>query len=151
MKNSVKTTLLLIFTLALSACVYKVDVQQGNEITPSMIERLTIGMSKRQVERAIGLPLISDPFNKNRWDYFYSIKEGRSGKVERQSASLFFDGDTLVDVKSRFTKAQQEASAAAKAEQEAEQLKQQAEKEAAQTKQQQEQTSKSKKPWWKFW
>lgn len=135
MKTLAKFGLFILLSFSLTACVYKVDVQQGNEINPQMIERLSIGMSKRQVERAIGLPLISDPFNKNRWDYFYSIKKGRTGKVSRESASLFFDGDRLVDVKTRFSDKAIEASKDV-----------QAIDTSAKTLE-----STGKKPWWKFW
>ena len=35
--------------MALSACVYRLDVQQGNEITPEMIAEVKPGMTRREV------------------------------------------------------------------------------------------------------
>ena len=81
-----------------SGCLYRPDVQQGNEISSEMIARLEPGMSKREVIRVLGYPLINDPFNRDRWDYFYLFKEGKSKKISKESATLLFEGDTLKSI-----------------------------------------------------
>jgi len=86
-----------------SGCVYRQDVQQGNEITVEMVEQIKPGMSRREVIRVLGYPLINDPFNRDRWDYYYSLKRGKSKSVTTQSATLFFDGDSLISIDSRVT------------------------------------------------
>jgi outer membrane protein assembly factor BamE len=60
--------------LTLSGCgnfgfpgVYRIDVEQGNIVTPEMIEQLKPGMTRRQVRFVMGTPLIEDTFNDNRW------------------------------------------------------------------------------------
>lgn len=93
-KNSIFFTVLT-FSLLVNGCVYKMDIQQGNEITPEMVAQLEIGMTKREVTRAIGTPLISDPFHNNRWDYYHSIMDGKTGKVISQQISLMFTDDIL--------------------------------------------------------
>lgn len=70
--------------------VHKIDIQQGNIITQKMVEQLRPGMTKPQVRFVLGTPLIVDTFNQNRWDYFYSLKEG-SGGESRETLSVFFD------------------------------------------------------------
>ncbi len=96
-------TIILCTALYLSGClVYKADVQQGNDITAEMVSQLTIGMTRREVTRIVGFPLINDPFHKNRWDYYYSLKNGKTGEVERQSVSLTFSDDLLGDIASSF-------------------------------------------------
>ena len=92
-----KTLLLAAATpLLLNACsVYKIDVQQGNEITAAMLAKLEIGMSKAEVGETIGLPLVNDPFHIDRWDYYFYLKHGASGDIARHSATLLFRADRL--------------------------------------------------------
>ena len=52
--------------------IYRMDIQQGNVITADMLTRLEPRMTKRKVRFVLGTPLISDPFNDNRWDYVYT-------------------------------------------------------------------------------
>lgn len=86
----------------LSGCIYKIDIQQGNEITPEMVAKIEVGMTKREVAQVLGHPLINDPFHKDRWDYYYSIKDGKTGETQRQFATLKFENDILSSVESSF-------------------------------------------------
>ena len=104
-------SIVMALALTLSACVYKIDIQQGNEITSEMVSQLEVGMSKREVTRILGLPLITDPFNKDRWDYYYSLRSGKSGETIQHLASLRFEGDSLVAIHSSFDEPQAEATA----------------------------------------
>ena len=82
--------------ITLSACtVHKLDIQQGNVMTPEMREQLKLGMSKRQVSFVLGSPLLIDPFHRDRWDYVYTFAKGRK-TPEIQRMTLFFEGDKLV-------------------------------------------------------
>lgn len=74
--------------------VYKINIQQGNVITPEMIDQLRPGMSKRQVIFIMGTPLIHDPFHQNRWDYLYSAS--LKGKIrEQERIALYFEDEKL--------------------------------------------------------
>ncbi len=86
--------------LSVSACVYRLDVQQGNEITQEMISKVKPGMTRREVVKVLGYPLVNDPFNRDRWDYFYSFKSGKTKEITQRSAKLFFEGDYLTAVES---------------------------------------------------
>jgi outer membrane protein assembly factor BamE len=90
---------ILIMTLALGACVptYRADIQQGNVVTAEMVDALKPGMTKRQVRYALGSPLVTDPFHKDRWDYVYSFQKG-SGKRSQQQLTLTFKDDALVTI-----------------------------------------------------
>lgn len=91
----------LLFSLLLSSCiVYKIDVQQGNEITAAMLAKLEIGMSRREVSEILGFPLLNDPFHADRWDYYFYLKKGATGQVQQQSATLRFADDALTDIQS---------------------------------------------------
>lgn len=99
-------TKLVLLSLLLSSCgylhtpalsPYKMDIRQGNYITPEMREKLKLGMTKSQVRYVLGTPMVSDAFHGNRWDYAYRLEhEGKI--VEKQDMTLFFDGDNLVRV-----------------------------------------------------
>ncbi|MDO8810820.1 MAG: outer membrane protein assembly factor BamE [Gallionella sp.] len=76
---------------------YKMDIRQGNYITPEMREKLKLGMQKSQVHYVLGTPMISDAFHGNRWDYVYRL-EHHGEVVEKQRLTLHFDGDNLVKI-----------------------------------------------------
>lgn len=95
------TCSLILISLLLTACgsvqfpgVYQVRIEQGNVITQEMIDDLKPGMTKEQVEFVMGSALVKDTFNKDRWDYIYTIKRGdRVFKNER--LTIYFENDTL--------------------------------------------------------
>ena len=73
---------------------YKIDIQQGNEVTQDMLDRLKPGMTPAQVRFILGTPLVVDPFRKDRWDYVY--RESRGGKLLAQRrVSVIFENDVL--------------------------------------------------------
>src|SRR3989338_2790290 len=73
---------------------YKMDIRQGNYITPEMREKLKLGISKQQVRYVLGTPMVSDAFHGNRWDYIYILKQ-HGEVVEKQRLTLYFEGDNL--------------------------------------------------------
>jgi outer membrane protein assembly factor BamE len=92
---------LVLGTLALSGCsefqvpgVYRIDVQQGNIITQEQLAVLELGMEKRKVRFILGTPLVTDAFNQQRWDYYYSLEKSGEERVQR-IISVFFEGDLL--------------------------------------------------------
>lgn len=91
--------LLSLFSLA-GCAIYKIDVQQGNEITTEMLAELKIGMSKQEVSQTLGFPLINDPFHADRWDYYFYHKKGSTGEVKQHSATLWFADDSLSEFRS---------------------------------------------------
>jgi outer membrane protein assembly factor BamE len=76
---------------------YKMDIRQGNFVTPEMREKLKLGMTKQQVRYVLGTPLLSDVFHGERWDYAYSLVRG--GKlIEKHGMTLEFDGENLARI-----------------------------------------------------
>ncbi len=92
-------TVLLIGLLSSACTTHKIDVQQGNIVTPDMIEQTNIGMTKRQVEFVLGNPLIIDSFNSNRWIYYYRLQPGNR-EVEQYHIILDFKDDKLSHIES---------------------------------------------------
>jgi len=89
----------LYLTLALSACsIYHIDVQQGNVLTPEAVEKLKIGMNRHTVKSILGVPTLNDPFQRDRWDYIYSLKLGNEHKQQQSHVTLLFNDDKLKDI-----------------------------------------------------
>ena len=95
---------LLLGTLALGGCAefhvpgaYRIDIQQGNIITQEQLAALESGMEKRKVRFILGTPLVTDAFNQQRWDYYYSLEKAGEERVQR-IISVFFEGDLLKHV-----------------------------------------------------
>lgn len=102
MKSFVVYSLSLAAFLFLSACstdkipgVYRIDVQQGNNVDQEMINKLQPGMTKNQVAYVMGTPLLVDTFHPNRWDYLYSFEPGNGDREQRRITLYFNDDDTL--------------------------------------------------------
>jgi outer membrane protein assembly factor BamE len=85
----------LLASLMLSACVYSIDIQQGNLLESKDIDRVAVGMTRVQVRSLLGTPMVSDPFEGERWDYVYYLKRNRSSKVFKQNFIVFFEGDKV--------------------------------------------------------
>ncbi len=90
-----RISLLLLAAVLLAACApYKMDIRQGNLVTPETRERLKPGMTRTQVRALLGTPLVADPFHPDRWDYVYSLEHGRK-QVVNQRMTLYFQGERL--------------------------------------------------------
>jgi len=100
MQAKLKITLLIFISITLSACIrpYQPDIQQGNIINNSDLRQIEYGMSKQEVLFILGTPMIIDPFNESRWDYYYSNKNQRTQETTTRLITVMFDGDNLVDL-----------------------------------------------------
>jgi outer membrane protein assembly factor BamE len=76
---------------------YKMDIQQGNVVTPEMIAKLQLGMSRSQVRFALGTPLVVDPFRNDRWDYVYRYMKA-GAMTEQRRLKVIFREDQLARV-----------------------------------------------------
>ncbi len=88
--------LLLAPLVALSgACVYKMEIQQGNYVSQEAAAQLKLGMTKDQVRFVLGTPLLVDIFRDDRWDYLYWRRRANSREVEERRFTLLFKDGTL--------------------------------------------------------
>jgi len=106
--------LLVGLTLVASACVYHINIQQGNFLDQAAVDQVKGGMTRSQVRYLLGTPMVADSFNKERWDYIYYLKNGRSGHVDSRRVTVYFDGDKVarLDKPTPAEAAAQDASAA---------------------------------------
>lgn len=98
---------LIIVSLLLASCggvsrlpsftPHKIEINQGNLITPEMRRKLKLGMSRSQVRALLGTPLIADAFHANRWDYAYRLEQNNK-LVDQQRMTLYFEGENLARI-----------------------------------------------------
>ncbi len=98
------TSILLLFSMiVLNGCAawfpeaHKLDLQQGNTVKLEQLEAISIGMTKTEVRKIMGSPMLSDPFHNQRWDYIYRFIPNKG--FERKSLlTLYFEDDVLVEI-----------------------------------------------------
>ena len=89
---------IILVALLLAGCTaYKMDIQQGNDVTRDMIAKLQLGMTRSQVRFALGTPLVVDPFRNDRWDYVYLYQKAGT-VIERRRLMVHFSEDKLARV-----------------------------------------------------
>lgn len=88
----------LVAALFLCACVYRMDVQQGNLLDAEDVDQVEVGMTRSQVRFLLGTPMVTDAFDKDRWDYVYSLRRGHERKVTKRHLVVWFEGDKVVRV-----------------------------------------------------
>ena len=97
-----------------SGCVYRINIQQGNFLDQAAVETVKPGMTRSQVRDLLGTPMVADSFDKERWDYIYYLKKGRSRHVDSRRVTVYFEGDKVarLDKPTDAEAAAQDASAA---------------------------------------
>lgn len=99
---------ILIFNLiTLSACSllpepHRIDITQGTVLEQKEVEKLKVGMSKKQIEFILGSPSIEDLYTPNRWDYIYYIDK-KGDDILFKRLTTFFSNDTLTHIEGDFT------------------------------------------------
>jgi len=96
--------LLTVYCLfSISACAawlpeaHRIDLQQGNTVKLEQLEGIEVGMTKAEVRKVMGSPMLSDPFHEQRWDYIYRFIPNKG--FERKSLlTLYFEEDVLVKI-----------------------------------------------------
>ena len=108
------TSLLVVGLFLATGCVYRINIQQGNFLKQTDVDQVQPGMTRSQVRYLLGTPMVADSFNKERWDYIYYLKKGRTRHVDSRRVTVYFDGDKVahLDKPSAAVAAQQDASAA---------------------------------------
>ena len=87
--------LVVLSALTLSGCVYRMTVQQGNFLDARQVVQVKEGMTRAQVRFLLGTPMLPDAFERDRWDYLYTLDVGRSEPVTRQRLTLWFTDDKV--------------------------------------------------------
>src|SRR3984957_3672265 len=101
-------------TALATGCVYRINIQQGNFLDQAAVDQVKPGMTRSQIRYLLGTPMVADSFNKERWDYIYYLKKGRSRHVDSRRVTVYFEGDKVskLDKPTDAEAAAQDASAA---------------------------------------
>ena len=86
---------LLVSTIALPGCVYRMAIQQGNFLEERAVTQLQVGMTRSQVRYLLGTPMVPDAFDRDRWDYLYYLKKGRVRKPDQRHLIVYFQDDKV--------------------------------------------------------
>jgi outer membrane protein assembly factor BamE len=86
---------LVLAVLALTACVYRIDIQQGNLLDDEDISQVDLGMTRSQVQFLLGTPMVADSFHRDRWDYAYYLRRGRSPDFDQRWVIVHFENDRV--------------------------------------------------------
>jgi outer membrane protein assembly factor BamE len=84
--------------LFLTGCVYRIDIQQGNLLKDDAIGQVEVGMTRSQVQFLLGTPMVADSFHRDRWDYAYFLRKGRSHDTERRWLVVYFNDDRVAKI-----------------------------------------------------
>lgn len=93
---ALRTLLIAALALGATACVYRVNIQQGNFLTTETTDQLKEGMTRSQVRFLLGTPMVPDAFDEDRWDYLYTMQRGRLKEPERRQLIVYFADDKVV-------------------------------------------------------
>ena len=89
---------IVLAAFALTACVYRIDIQQGNLLDDEDINQVDVGMTRSQVQFLLGTPMIADSFHRDRWDYAYYYRQGRSPEAEQRWIVVHFENDRVARI-----------------------------------------------------
>jgi len=95
--------LLAIAIVSLTACgqfpgVYKIPVEQGNQLSQADVDAIEIGMSREQVRFLIGTPIFINRLENDRWIYVRRQTLGDT-TLESSKLEIRFQGDAVVDIR----------------------------------------------------
>ncbi|MBV8802867.1 MAG: outer membrane protein assembly factor BamE [Gammaproteobacteria bacterium] len=92
-----KIIILCAVLISLTGCIRKMNIEQGNVLTPQLVSQLHIGMTETQVKEVLGTPVLLNTFNDNRVDYVYTMKPGH-GPMEEKYITLTFKNNRLKNI-----------------------------------------------------
>ncbi len=93
--------------LFLSGCLYyyKNDLCEGNNVTQAKIDSLRPYMTKKQVQKVMGTPVLLQSLNLNRWDFIYIFRSRIGGPHVIKLCTLYFVEGRLCYYKGDWTPA----------------------------------------------
>lgn len=87
--------LLLACSTVLGGCVYRMAIQQGNFLDARQVTQVKEGMTRAQVRFLLGTPMLPDAFNRDRWDYLYTLDLNDGSAVTTQRLTVYFADDKV--------------------------------------------------------
>ena len=82
--------------------VYRIDINQGNYIEETAVEKLKFGMNKAQVKYLLGPPMLVESGFPNTWYYVQWLREGHQEPKQKNLTLNFDDQEKLILIKGDF-------------------------------------------------
>lgn len=79
-----------------SVLVRHVPIEQGNVFSQAMVNQLQPGMTKQQVQKIMGAPVLNNAFDSNQWQYINTYHKGDKNSYQR--VTLTFKNNQLQDI-----------------------------------------------------
>ncbi len=76
---------------------YTPDIEQGNSLDHKTYNKIHKGMSRSDVEKKLGSPVLNNTFNTNEYDYVYTFRPG-NGKTRVENFVVSFKNDKVVRI-----------------------------------------------------
>lgn len=98
--RATRLALLALLFGGLAACSlkpYRIDIQQGNVVSPEQVAQLKPGLTKEQVRFLLGTPLLVDIFHQQRWDFVYRYEKGATREIDTARVAVVFGADNKVE------------------------------------------------------
>ena len=86
----------------LEKLVYRIDINQGNYVEQSAVDKLKFGMTKAQVRFVLGSPMLIENSYLTTWYYMYHHKPGQGDREQKDLCVNFNDQGTMADVTVEF-------------------------------------------------
>ncbi|MFC5429634.1 outer membrane protein assembly factor BamE [Paraburkholderia denitrificans] len=74
---------------------YRITIVQGNFVSREAAAEMRVGMSRADVIKLLGTPLLTDMFHNDRWDYVFYFKRGSTSVVQQRDFVVKFEGDRV--------------------------------------------------------
>jgi outer membrane protein assembly factor BamE len=89
--------IILVLGMSVVGCLhpYVPSIQQGSVPNADQIAQLKEGMSKEDVQYYLGLPVLEDEIDSDRWDYIYTFKKVGQ-PLEEKRLTLYFQNNQLI-------------------------------------------------------
>lgn len=91
---------IILSSIFLSGCflrVHKMDIEQGNIIVQSQLDKLHTGMSSEQVRKIMGNPVMTNLFTPNRMSFVYTYQSGYQQMQAKRVECIFYN-NRLVEI-----------------------------------------------------
>ncbi len=86
--------------VSLSGCLlkpYRIDIQQGNIITPANASKIHKGMSTQQVINQLGTPVLKNVYYDNTIVYIYTFRAGHKKMIKRYMI-IYLKNNRVIDI-----------------------------------------------------
>lgn len=77
---------------------YHVEIQQGNILDASTVKQIHLGMTKDDVIKLLGNPILNNPFDDNTLTYVYNLHSTKGEEVSKQHLNLSFAKGKLIKI-----------------------------------------------------